>query len=175
MTTTDPAVASQSWGEPRSKTVSWYDPMRALEAGQRLSGLEYLTAMAEGTLPAPPIGGLLGFRPVSVSSGDIVFRCTPDESTYNPIGVVHGGLACTLLDSAAACAVHTTLPAGTGYTSVEIKVSYLRPIHAHTGELTAHGWVTKPGKRVAFAEADLRDGDGTVLATASTTCLIISG
>jgi len=71
--------------------------------------------------------------------------------------------------------VHTTLPAGTGYTSVEIKVSYLRPIHAHTGELTAHGWVTKPGKRVAFAEADLRDGDGTVLATASTTCLIISG
>lgn len=172
MTTTEHA-ARESWGEPRSKTVSWYDPMRTLESGQQLSGLEYLTAMAEGQLPPAPISGLFDMRPTSVSYGDVVFTCTPDESTYNPIGVVHGGLACTLLDSAAACAVHTTLPAGVGYTSAEIKVSYLRPIHAQSGELTAHGWVVKPGKRAAFAEADLRDADGKVLATASTTCMIL--
>lgn len=162
-------------GEPRSKTVSWQDPMRTFEAGQNMSGLEFITAMSEGKLPPPPIGSLLGFRPIDVDFGRVVVSCVPDESTYNPIGVVHGGLACTLLDTAAACAVHTTLPAGTGYTSAEIKVNYLRPIHAHSGELRAHGWVTKPGKRIAFAEADIRDGDDKVLATASTTCAILPG
>ncbi len=172
MTSTEQA-AQQSWGEPRSKTVSWHDPMRMVDAGREMSGLEYLTAMVEGRIPPAPISQLFGIRPTSVSTGDVVFTCVPDESAYNPIGVVHGGMACTLLDSAAACAVHTTLPAGTGYTSAEIKVNYLRPIHARSGELTAHGWVTKPGRRVAFAEADIRDGNGTVLATASTTCAIL--
>lgn len=174
MTTTAPG-APESWGEPRSKTISWHDPTRSAQAGQQLSGLEYLTAMMEGRIPPAPISQLFDMRPKSVAQGDVAFTCVPDESAYNPIGVVHGGLACTLLDSAAACAVHTTLPAGVGYTSAEIKVSYLRPIHAHSGELTAHGWVTKPGSRAAFAEADLRDADGKVLATASTTCMILGG
>lgn len=137
-----------------------------------MSGLEYLTAMAEGHIPPAPISSLFGIRATSVAVGSVVFTCAPDRSTYNPIGTVHGGLACTMLDSAAACAVHTTLPAGTGYASAEIKVNYLRPIHAQSGELTAHGWVTKPGTRVAFAEADLRDENDKVLATASTTCTI---
>lgn len=174
MTTSDSA-AQQSWGEPRSKTVSWHDPRVASTAGTEMSGLDYLTAMAEERLPAPPIGMLLGFRPISIAEGDVVFSCVPDESMYNPIGTVHGGVACTLLDSAAGCAVHTTLPAGTGYTSGEIKVNYLRAIHAGSGALRAHGWVTKPGKRMAFAEADLRDEQGKVLATASSTCLVIPG
>lgn len=174
MTTTDSA-AQHSWGEPRSKTVSWHDPRVGSTAGAEMSGLDYLTAMAEERLPGAPIGRLLGFRPVTVAEGDVVFSCVPDESMYNPIGTVHGGIACTLLDSAAGCAVHTTLPAGTGYTSGEIKVNYLRPIHAGSGQLRAHGWVTKPGTRMAFAEADLRDEQGKVLATASSTCLIIPG
>ena len=89
----------------------------------------------------------------------MVFRCEPDESTYNPIGVVHGGLACILLDTVAGCAVHTTLAAGVGYTSLEIKVNYLRPIHGGT-VLIAHGWVTKPGRRVAFAEGEVLDAAG---------------
>lgn len=97
----------------------------------------------------------------------------PDESHYNPIGSVHGGFFATVLDSACGCAVHTTLPTGVGYTSLEIKVSFLRPITADTGKVTAHGWVTKRGKGVAFAEADIRDQDGRVLATASSTCLVI--
>ena len=102
----------------------------------------------------------------------MVFTCRPDESTYNPIGVGQGGRACVLLDTVAGCAVHSTLPAGVGYTSLEIKVNYLRPIHSGVG-LVAHGWVSKPGRRVAFAEGDLRDAEGRVLATATSTCLIM--
>ncbi|WP_327141590.1 PaaI family thioesterase [Nocardia sp. NBC_01327] len=172
---TEPATAPASWGEPRSKTVYWHDPKIALAAAPGRTGLEFLTAMLDGEIAGPPIGGLLGMRPVSVGPGDIVFACTPDESMYNPIGLVHGGVACTLLDSAAGCAVHTTLPADVGYTSIEIKVTYLRPIHAHTGELRVHGWVTKPGRRVAFAEADVRDAEGALLATATSSCLILGG
>ena len=85
---------------------------------------------------------------------------------------MHGGTACVLLDTVAGCAVHSTLPAGVGYTSLEIKVNYLRPIHGGV-DLIAHGWVTKPGRRVAFAEGDLRDAEGRVLATATSTCLIM--
>lgn len=155
----------------RSKTVSWQDPQLLAAAGRTLSGLEFLRQMAIGELPGPPIAELFGMTITSVEPGDVVFGCEPDESTYNPLGVVHGGLACVLLDTVAGCAVHTTLPAGVGYTSLEIKVNYLRPIHAGTA-LTVHGWVTKPGRRAAFAEGDLRDGDGAVLATASSTCLV---
>ncbi|WP_236783333.1 PaaI family thioesterase [Arthrobacter dokdonensis] len=97
----------------------------------------------------------------------------PDESHYNPIGSIHGGFFATVLDSACGCAVHSTLQAGVGYTSLEIKVSFLRPITAETGTVTAHGWVTRRGRTAAFAEADIRDSDGRVLATASSTCLII--
>ncbi len=97
----------------------------------------------------------------------------PDESHYNPIGSVHGGFFATVLDSACGCAVHSTLPTGVGYTSLEIKVSFLRPITADTGQVTAHGWVTRAGRSAVFAEADMRDGQGRVLATASSTCLIV--
>ncbi|WP_460717887.1 PaaI family thioesterase [Nocardia heshunensis] len=172
MTTID---VPESWGEARSKTVQWFDPKVGLEAAVGKTGLEYLTAMMNGEIPGAPIGGLFNMRPVEVAQGDVVFTCAPDESMYNPIGMVHGGVACTLLDSVAGCAVHTTLPAGVGYSSIEIKLNYLRPIHAHTGEIRAHGWVTKPGRRVAFAEADLRDADGTLLATATSACLIMGG
>ena len=166
------AVARPEFGEPRSKVVTWHDPMVLAASAAGLTGLQFLEALRDGRLPPPPIATLVGMNPVSVVAGDVVFRCLPDESVYNPIGVVHGGLVCTLLDTVAACAVHSTLPAGVGYTSVEIKVSYLRPVRAGV-ELTAHGWVTKPGRRVAFAEADVRDPSGVLLATASSTCLVM--
>jgi uncharacterized protein (TIGR00369 family) len=158
-------------GLGRTKTISWDDPHTLAAAGRELSGLEFLGRMADGTLPGPPIVQLFGMTMQSVAPGDVVFNCTPDESTYNPIGVVHGGLACVLLDTVTGCAVHSTLAAGLGYTSLEIKVNYLRPIHGGV-PLTAHGWVTKPGRRAAFAEADLRDPAGALLATASSTCLV---
>jgi uncharacterized protein (TIGR00369 family) len=162
-----------SWGEPRQKTITWYDPLAAAEQGAAMSGLDHLQAILAGKLPPPPIATHFGFTFVSIDPGHVVFGCTPDESAYNPIGLVHGGLVCTLLDSVVGCAVATTLPAGVGYTSIEIKVNYLRPIHGHTGDLLAHGWVTKPGRRVAFGEGDVRDTHGKVLATASSTCLIM--
>lgn len=164
---------ARDWGEARERTVRWYDPSRPAAAGMALPGRAYIERIADGTFPPPPIAALLGFRITEVGDGDVRFTVTPDESVYNPIGVVHGGLACTILDSVAGCAVHTTLPAGTGYTSLEIKVSYLRAVHADGGELVAHGWVTKPGRRVAFADADLRDGGGRLVATASSTLLVI--
>ncbi|OHV31963.1 aromatic compound degradation protein PaaI [Pseudofrankia sp. EUN1h] len=170
-----PPPAYGAWGEPRHKTVSWHDPLATAARAATMSGLEFLRAMQNGEVPPPPIAAMFGFRPVGVEPGDVRFACVPDESAYNPIGVVHGGLVCTLLDTAAACAVHSTLPAGVGYTSIEIKVNYLRPVRVEPGtpaELITHGWVTKPGRRVAFAEGDVRDGAGRVVATASTTCLV---
>ena len=135
--------------------------------------MEYLTAMLEGRLPGPPIAQTLGFTLTSLAEGEAWFRCEPDESHYNPIGMVHGGLVCTLLDSALGCAAQTLLPAGVGYTSIEIKVSYLRAVTPASGTLVAHGWVTKPGRRVTFVDGDVRDGAGKVVATASGSCLVM--
>lgn len=155
-----------------SKTISWADPRPTAALGQQLSGIDFLTKMLAGEVPAPPISSHFGMSLVSVAVGDAVFEALPDDSHYNPIGVVHGGLALTLLDSAAGCAVHSTLAVGQAYTSLETKVNFLRAITSVTGPVRAHGWVTKPGRRAAFAEADLRALDGTLLATAQSTCLV---
>lgn len=162
----------ESWGAPRSKTVTWYDPMVTAAGGAELSGVDFLTAVAEGRLPGAPIGSLMEFGIRSVSNGEVVFTCVPDESAYNPIGVVHGGLVCTLLDSVTGCAVHSTLPVGMAYTSLDISVSYLRPVTRDSGVLTARGWVTRAGRRAGFSEGDVRTADGKVVATAKSTCLV---
>lgn len=137
------------------------------------SGIDHLRAMVSGEVPAPPISSHVGLQIVEVEEGDVVMTAEPDESHYNPIGAVHGGFFATVLDSACGCAVHSTLPAGVGYTTLELKVSFLRPVTADTGTVTAHGWVTKAGRNAAFVEADLRDAAGRVLATATSTCLIV--
>src|SRR4051794_4874603 len=115
---------------------------------------------------------LMQFDIRALEEGRVEFGCTLDESVYNPIGVVHGGLVCTLLDTVAGCAVHTTLPAGVAYTSIELKVNYLRPGHATSGPPTAMGGVVKPGGRVAFAEGEVRDAQGRPLAPASSSLLV---
>src|SRR6185295_4939079 len=99
----------------RARTITWDDPLPAAASARGRSGLDYLHAIAAGDVPPPPIAVLLGFELVEVEEGRAVFAVTPQEFHYNPIGVVHGGLAATLLDSAMGCAVHSTLPAGTGY------------------------------------------------------------
>ena len=138
------------------------------------TGLQHLQAIQNGDLPNPPISSHVGLRFTRVEDGDVVMSAEPNESHYNPIGSVHGGFFATVLDSACGCAVHSTLPAEMGYTSLELKVSFLRAITAQTGTVTVHGWVTKRGRSAAFAEADLRDCDGRLLATASSTCLVFS-
>lgn len=160
------------WGDPRSRTVRWHDPAPTALEGLSRPGLAYLQAMLDGELPPSPIAALVGLEPVSVTDGEVRFRCRPDESFYNPVGTVHGGLLCTLLDSAAACAVHSTLPAGVGFTSVELKTSFLRSVQAGD-ELEVRGWVVKRGRRICFAEAEVRDGAGRSVATGSSSVLVV--
>ena len=153
-------------------TIQWRDPGEGLAALPELSGIEFMKRIASGALPGAPIASHFAMDVVEVGPGTVTFRCRPDESHYNPIGTVHGGLVCTLLDSALGCATHTTLPAGTGYTSIEIKVNYLRPVNVDSGPLICTGRVTKPGRRVAFAEGEVVDNQGKVVASASGSLLI---
>jgi uncharacterized protein (TIGR00369 family) len=140
-----------------------------------MTGLEVIRALAAGELPGAPIAELLGFAPVEVEEGRVVFAAVPEERHYNPIGTVHGGLAATLLDSAMGCAVHSTLPAGVGYTTLELKVNFTRPITSETGRILCEGTVVHRGGRVATAEGRVyAEADGRLLAHGTTTCLILS-
>jgi uncharacterized protein (TIGR00369 family) len=156
----------------RSRLVTWEDPMIGADLAKTMTGLEYMQALVAGTIPPPPITQLMQAKAVSAEVGRVTFTCEPDESAYNPIGTVHGGLVCTLIDSVAGCAVQTTLPKGMGYTSLEIKISYLRPVLVSSGTLTAIGVVTKPGKRAAFADCTVTDASGKLVATGSSTLLV---
>ena len=140
--------------------------------GLAMAGIDYMRAMVDGILPPPPIAGLMEFDMAAADPGRVVFTCRPDESVFNPIGVIHGGLVCTLLDSVAGCALHSTLPQGKGYTSIEIKVNYLKAVRLSSGLLTATGTVVKSGSRVGFTEGVVTDADGAVLATATSTLLV---
>ncbi len=128
--------------------------------------------MADGELPAAPIARLMDFEFVEVGEGKVVFAVEPAEYHYNPIGAVHGGLACTLVDSAMGCAVHTMLPAGTGYTTLELKTNFLRTITADTGRLFCEGKIVHVGGRIATAEARLMDESGKLYCHATTTCMV---
>lgn len=156
----------------RSRTVHWEDPAPGVAVMPTVSGLAYLQKMIAGELPPPPIANLMGMTLTEAETGRAVFVCEPDESHYNPIGTVHGGLVCTLLDSAIGCAVQSTLAQGQGYTSIEIKVNYLRPVFAGSGPLTCSATVTKPGNRVAFADGVVTDGSGKTVATATGSLLV---
>ena len=170
--TTETTDERDGWGEQRSKVVTWHDPAPTAAAGLSMPGIDYLHAMTEGTLPPPPISGLMDFTMVEAEPGRVAFTCRPDETAYNPIGAIHGGLVCTLLDSVLGCALHSTLPQGKGYTSIEIKVNYLKAVRLTSGLLTATGTVVKAGSRVGFTEGVVTDAAGAVVATASSTLLV---
>jgi len=138
-----------------------------------MAGLDFLVALRDGLLPPPPIASVLAFAIREVEVGQVTFECTPDRSVYNPIGTVHGGLVCTLADTVIGCAVHSTLDAGHTYTSIDLNVSYLRPVTDASGVLRAQGRVTKPGRRVAYAAADIVDAAGKLVATATGSCLVM--
>src|SRR5215216_881912 len=156
----------------RTLTTSWEDPRRLAEAGHGMSGFEFLQKIVSGELPRPPIAALMDFQIVELQEGRAVFAVNPAEYHYNPIGVVHGGLAATLLDSAMGCAVHSMLPAGAGYTTLELKVNYVRALTAETGEVRCEARVIHVGGRTATAEGKVVDAGGTLYAHATTTCLI---
>lgn len=148
--------------------------MDATTPPEALTGLEQLRAVFDPDRPerAPGIGKTMGFSVVELEEGRVVFGGHPDESVYNPIGTVHGGYAATLLDSAVGCAVHSTLKAGQGYTTLELKVVYHRAMTKHTGPVRAEGKVVQAGRRAAFAEGRLTDLNGRLYATATSTLLV---
>ncbi|WP_246581229.1 PaaI family thioesterase [Deinococcus aestuarii] len=160
----------------RVRTYTWEDPLVGAEAARHLSGLDYLRAMVRGDFPGPPIAASLDFslaREEDIEDGRVTFRMVPREFHYNPIGSVHGGVYATLLDSALGCAIHTRLPAGVGYTTLELKVNYLRPLLVGMGEVRAVGEVLSVSRQVATAQARLLDARDRLFAHATTTCLIL--
>ena len=157
----------------RTRTVKWEDPRLLGETARGLSGLEFLKKIVSGELPPPPLAVLLNFDLVELDEGRATFAVEPAEYHYNPIGVVHGGLAATLLDSAMGCAVHSMLPAGAGYTTLEIKVNFIRAMTGTTGRVRCEAKVVHVGARTATAEGRVIDEAGKLYAHGTTTCLIL--
>jgi len=137
-----------------------------------LSGFDFVTRMKEGLFPAAPISKVMQFQLTEMEQGRVVFSAQPSAEFYNPLGTIHGGYTTTLLDSCMGCAVHSTLPVGMAYTTLEIKINFVRPITEKTGPVRAEGKVISAGKRVATAEGRLVDANGKLYAHATTTCLI---
>jgi len=159
----------------RSFEVSWDDPAALAAEARSRSGLEFLRAIAAGELPNAPIAQLLGMRVDEVDEGRVVFSAVPGEQHYNPIGVVHAGLAATMLDSVMGCAVHSTLPQGSAYTTLETKFNLVRAITGDTGRILAEGTLVHGGRQVATSDGRItRESDGKLLAHGTSTCLVIS-
>jgi uncharacterized protein (TIGR00369 family) len=159
-------------GSTRQRQYQWEDPAISAAAARELDGLAFFQALIAGTIPPPPITLTLDFTLVSVEPGKVVFEITPAECHYNPIGSVHGGVYATLCDSACGCAVHSMLPAGAYYTSIDLNVKFIRPITAASGRLRCEGTVRHVGARLALAEARLTDPAGKLYAHATSSCLI---
>ena len=159
----------------RERTFSWEDPLPVAGRGAELSGLEAMRQVASGELPPPPIAMLFEMSIVEVEDGRCVFALDPAEWMFNPIGSVHGGVAATLLDSCMGCAVHSTLPAGVGYTTTDLQVRYLRAMTAATGRVLAEGTVVHRGRRQATAEGRIYvEESGKLIAHATTGCIVLS-
>ncbi|AJE80891.1 phenylacetic acid degradation-like protein [Streptomyces albus] len=156
----------------RSRTYEWEDPSITAAVVGRVSGLEFLREIQAGRLPGPPVSATLDFTLAEVDEGRVTFTIMPGEEHYNPLGSVHGGVYATLLDSAAGCAVHSTLPPGMGYTSLDLTVKFLKRITADTGLVRAVGTVVSRGRQTALAEARLLDTDDRLLAHATSSCLL---
>jgi uncharacterized protein (TIGR00369 family) len=153
----------------RDREYGLIDPAVA----KSMSGLELLRAIVAGKFPPPPMAGALDYTIRSVEDGRVVFAGVPKFEFYNPLGMVHGGYAATLLDSAMGCAVHTKLAAGQTYSTLEFKINFTRALTVNTGEVEAIGTIVHVGKKTAVAEGKLVDSAGKIYATATTTCIIL--
>jgi len=156
----------------RERSYTWTDPAETAAATRDVDGLTFLRSLAAGAIPAAPIATTLGMTLEEVEEGRVVFGLEPAEFHYNPIGSVHGGVYATLLDSACGCAVHSALPAGARYTSLDLSVKFLRPVTTDSGRLRGEGSVIQRGRRTALAAAELYDAHGRLVAHATSTCMI---
>jgi uncharacterized protein (TIGR00369 family) len=157
----------------RERTFTWSDPAAIAAVAAGMSGAEFFAAIGAGEVPPPPIMRALDLEGMAFGDGTAAFRLTPQEFHYNPIGSVHGGIFATMLDSACGCAVHTRLPRGVFYTSLDLSVKFLRPVTVATGPITASGTVVHLGRRTALAEARITDDQGKLYVTATSSCLIL--
>jgi len=160
--------------EERTRTYTWSDPFELRDRMVGLSGLELMQRMAAGELPPPPIAKTLGFRLVEAAHGRAVFECEPAEYHYNPIGIVHAGLATTLMDSAMGLAFVTTIAEGVGWTTLELKANFTRALTVDTGVVRCTGSIVHPGRRVATTEARIEDSEGRLCAHGTSTILVLS-
>jgi uncharacterized protein (TIGR00369 family) len=156
----------------RERRYTWEDPALAAAAARAMTGADFFAELTSGRLPVPPIAETLAFAAASVRDGVARFELEPAEFHYNPIGSVHGGVIATLCDSACGCAVHSLLPAGAYYTSLDLSVKFLRPVTAATGRMVCEGTVVHLGSRSALAQARLTGPDGKLYAQATSSCMI---
>jgi uncharacterized protein (TIGR00369 family) len=156
----------------RTRTVRWQDPQRVVDAAAHMSGIELLRAIGDGKIPPPPMAMLVGLTPVSAEEGRVIFSLTPAEYHYNTMGVVHGGAIATLVDTALGCAVMSKMAVGSGYTTVELHLNFVRPVTASTGRIVCEALILHSGRRMATAEAKVRDEAGRLYAHATTTCFV---
>lgn len=158
----------------RQRTYEWENPMIGASQALQLSGYDYLKAMIEGKIPMPPIMKTLNYSASTLEEGKVSFKMTPQEYHYNPIGSVHGGVISTLLDTVMGCAVHTLLPIGFGYSTLELKINFTKAVTVNSGTLTAIGSIIHKGKQTAVADAKLIDQEGKVYAHGTSTCMIFN-
>ncbi|HXW67535.1 MAG TPA: PaaI family thioesterase [Thermoplasmata archaeon] len=158
---------------PRQRQFAWSDPGRFAEPLRTQNGLEFMRSFQTGVLPAPPFMEMLGVRIVSVEPSSVVFEFEPAEYMYSPLGNVHGGIVTVLLDTAMGCSFHTTLRAGVGYTTLELKVNFLRSVTEASGTLRAEGHVVHAGARIATTEARMVDRARRLYAHATSTILVL--
>jgi uncharacterized protein (TIGR00369 family) len=158
----------------QSRTIEWEDPEAGFEAVKNKSGMDYLNAMNAGSLPLSPLVRTLDFRVESIEKGKVVFSFIPQGFHYNPIGSVHVGVLSSLLDSAMGCTLHSVLEAGSIYTTLELKVNFLKAATIHSGKLLATGKLIHTGQTTALVESTITDEQGRIFAHGTSTCLIKS-
>jgi uncharacterized protein (TIGR00369 family) len=144
-----------------------------LDTAASMTGIEFLIALRDGHLVRPPFSETTDIVPIEIEPGRLVFEGTPSERFYNPMGVVHGGWIATLLDTAMACAIQSTLSAGQTYTTLELKTNFVRPVFAATGALRCEGIALSVGGRIASSEGKIFDKEGNLVAHGTETCLIM--
>ncbi len=158
----------------RTRTIHWVDPKANARDATRISGYDFLNSIREGKIPAPPLAALLGYHIVELDTGRTVFEIEPAEYHFNPFGLVHGGIASTMLDTAMTSAILTTLAVGLSCTTLEMKVNFIRPLTDRMGPVRSEGRVIHVGKRIATAEGKLVDRDNKLYAHGVTTCIVFT-
>jgi uncharacterized protein (TIGR00369 family) len=158
----------------RSRTYEWVDPLDTAEKAKSMDGYDFLNGILTGSIPPPPIAQTLEFKPLSLEKGRVVFEFEPKEFHYNPIGSVHGGVISTVLDTVLGCALQSTLSKGVAYTTLELKVNFIKAVTHNIGILKAEGRLIHLGRSTALVEADLKDQTGRLYSHAVSTCMILN-